>query len=154
MSQLKRKASDDTDEKVNSSTKHNLNNNWLLKKKKVDYLEFKVVAKRLFTDGGDGKLTLLDQSTFEYAAVSYFWENEYAESAKKQEFSRTMRIFVQLKPRLSFQKVTEIVGVKGLSEWILEKDERAINAGEANFATIGNCQKYHKAGVLRLKVSV
>lgn len=65
-----------------------------------------------------------------------------------------MRIFVQSKPQFSLQKVMEIVGVNGLSEWILEKDERGINAVEANFATIGNCQKHHKAGMFRVKVSV
>ena len=88
--------------------------------------------------------------------MSYFWENEYAEGEKKQEFTRTMRIFVQTKPRLSLQKIMEIIGVRGLTEWILDKDsvDRAINAIERNFATTGNCQKHHRARVLPLKVSL
>jgi hypothetical protein len=154
MSQGKRKMSDG----LHAKQQLNLKNNWLLKKKKVQYDDFKLVAKGLFKDAGGGKLALLDEKTFEYAAVSYFWENEYAEGEKRQEFTRTMRIFVQTKKdkRISIQKVIDIVGVKGLSEWHLDKDsiDKPINAVEANFATIGNCQKHHKAGVLRIKVSV
>jgi len=155
MPQGKRK-SFDTSDAQNAHMKGNIKNNWLLKKKTVTYEEFKLVAKALFKNGEGGKLILKDEDTFEYAAVSYFWENEYAEGETKEEFTRTMRIFVQTKPRLSIQKISEIVGIRGLTEWILDKDtvDRAINAVEANFATIGNCQKHHRAGVLRLKVSL